>query len=180
MLSKITAALLAVLLLYGFPMLQNVKRQEDLSQLNAYRIITQFVDAVRTKGYISPVMYNEFNAELGKVFAGFELDLEHRHKKYQPEYGDAADPATFLGRFSVYEEAHYGDEILEQLFPAQPAGTDEESRNYYLSAGDYFEVRIRDQTQKVSSVLNRFLYGDEMASSTALLEYGGMVLNEDY
>ncbi|WP_244905545.1 hypothetical protein [Paenibacillus physcomitrellae] len=180
MLSKITAALLAVLLLYGFPMLQNTKRQEDLSQLNAYRIVAQFVDAVRTKGYITPSMYNEFTGELGTMMEGFELEMEHRHKKYQPEYEDAADAATFLGKFSVHEEAHFGDEIMEQLFPIEPANSKLESRVYYLSAGDYFDVRLQDQSKRASSILNRFLYGEDFASSAAPLEYGGMVLNEDY
>ncbi|WP_238996519.1 hypothetical protein [Paenibacillus pinistramenti] len=179
MLSKLTAALLAVLLLYYFPMMQNAKRQEDIAQLNEYRIVGAFVDAVRNKGYLSADMYEDFTAQLGTVLEGFDVELEHRHKKYQPEYSDPANPSTFLEKYSVHEEAHYQAEILEQLFPATAAAAGD-TRKYMLSEGDYFDVKVQDHSTKPSSVLGRVLYGEWYAAAETELQYGGMVLNEDY
>lgn len=182
-LSKIIAALLAVLLLYVFPLIETAKRQDDVSLLASYRQIEMFVDAVRDKGYITPQMYTEFNAGLGQAMNGFEIELEHRHKVYQPEYSDPADMSTFLGTYTVHYNAYYNNTIMDVLFPAEPATVQAaawEERKYKLSAGDFFAVRVASREEKPSSVYSRLLYGESLTQADAPLEYGGMVLNEDY
>nr|WP_237690611.1 hypothetical protein [Paenibacillus caui] len=171
------------MLLYFFPSMQTAKRQDDVALLTSYRQIEQFVDAVRNKGYITPEMYSEFESELGAYFSGYEIEMEHRHKKYHPEYGDPADSSTFLGQYSVQYDAYYNNTIMEALFPAsnQTAAPDQiQDRKYLLSAGDYFDVRVTPAESTASSILNRFLYGNGLKEIQVPLIYGGMVLNEDY
>nr|WP_246772924.1 hypothetical protein [Paenibacillus polymyxa] len=62
--SKLLGALLAVLLLYIVPAAQGAERQDDISGLNTYHSTVRFVDMVRTKGYITPTMYNDFMRDL--------------------------------------------------------------------------------------------------------------------
>lgn len=62
--SKWFAAFLALLLLYLVPAGEMARRQDDLSRLVVYQSVTKFVDSVRTKGYITPIMYNDFLQEL--------------------------------------------------------------------------------------------------------------------
>lgn len=177
--SKVTAALLAVLLLYFFPMMQTAKRQDDVVLLTTYRQVENFVDSVRNKGYITPVMYNEFTANVGSVLSGYDIQMKHRQKRIQPEYEDPADSTTFLGTYSVHYDEYYQDVILAVLFPDNPNDGREEPK-YFLSAGDFFDVELDPKENSASSVFSRLLYPDDSSAARSPLNYGGMVFNEDY
>lgn len=179
-LSQITAALLAVLLLFLFPALQAAQRAEDIRYLSAYQTLVQFADAVRNKGYVSPAMYEEFVRDLEAGGNLYDIELEHRHKKYHPEYGDPADPDTFLNDFSVVYDAYYTSDILQVLFPdaSPPAANGKET--YKLQAGDFFTVTATDRSRGPYEILSEFLYGGAGKERRTMLTYGGMVLNEDY
>ena len=58
------------------------RRQDDLSRLVVYQSVTKFVDSVRTKGYITPIMYNDFLQELATTGNIYNVEMEHHHKKY--------------------------------------------------------------------------------------------------
>ncbi|WP_178019376.1 hypothetical protein [uncultured Paenibacillus sp.] len=176
-LSKITAALLAVLLLFLFPALQAAQRQEDIRYLAAYRALVQFADAVRNKGVVTPTMYEDFIRELETTGGGYEVELEHRHKVYHPEYGDPADPATFLNGFSVVYDAFYTSDILQAMFPTGPG---QEGESYKLQEGDFFAVSVLDRSRSPYDILSEFLYHGAGKANPSQLTYGGMVLNEDY
>lgn len=179
-LSKVTAALLAVLLLFAYPALQTAQRQEDIRYLAAYQAMVQFADAVRSKGYISPVMYEEFIRQLEAGGGMPEVELEHRRKKYHPEYGDPANSNTFLNDFSVVYDAYYSPEILSVLFPGDPASRPKDRGQYKLRAGDYFLVTLTDHSRRPMDIFSDFLYGGPAPQVPGTMTYGGMVLNEDY
>lgn len=176
-LSKITAALLAVLLLFLFPALQAAQRQEDIRYLAAYRTLVQFTDAVRNKGVVTPTMYEDFVREIEITGGGYEVELEHRHKSYHPEYADPADPTTFQNDFSVVYDAFYTPDILQVMFPAR---TGQKEDTYVLQEGDFFAVTVVDRSRSPFDILSEFLYNGAGRENPSLLTYGGMVLNEDY
>lgn len=180
-LSKITAALLAVVLLFLFPAVQTAQREEDLRVMTTYNMMVQFTDAVRNKGYLSPQMYNDFTWELSQIGGVYDLELEHRHKKYHPEYGDPADPATFKDGFSIVYDAFYTREMLQVLFPETPSAIDPNQRKYKLEAGDYMTVSLELRTASTLAVLSEYMSGLFAGNAgDRRLTYGGMVLNEDY
>ncbi|MDU4698181.1 MULTISPECIES: hypothetical protein [Paenibacillus] len=176
-LSKITAALLAVLLLFLFPAWQAAQRQADIRYLAAYRTLVQFTDAVRNKGVVTPAMYEDFVRELETPGGGYDVELEHRHKTYHPEYGDPADPATFLNDFTVVYDAYDTSEILQVMFPAENG---QKGGAYELQEGDFFAVTALDRSRSPYEILTEFLYPGAGGTHPTLLTYGGMVLNEDY
>lgn len=178
--SKIVAALLAVLLLYFVPAMQQAKTQEDISKLTAYHALTEFVDSVRNKGYISPEMYEDFQKELAGSGDSFGVELEHQHKKYHPEYSDPSDSSTFLNDYSVQYEGHYTEELEKVLFPDYLDEKDTNKRKYYLETGDYFTVSIQRQNKGAFRILSGLLYNSASGQEESPLHYGGMVLNEDY
>ncbi|GGH22699.1 hypothetical protein [Paenibacillus segetis] len=185
-LSKITAALLAVLLLYLVPATQATEREEDIRILSAYNTLVQFTDAVRNKGYLSAQMYEDFVVEIGATGYVYNIDLEHRHKKYHPEYLDPANAASFQDDFSVQYDAYYTADLLKGLFPdshpndGSVGATETTTRKYKMEMGDYFTVTIVKRSVTSYEVLNRFLHGLVSSKGTDSLTYGGMVLNEDY
>ena len=179
--SKWFAAFLAVLLLYVVPAGESARRQDDLSRIVVYQSVTKFVDSVRTKGYVSPQMYQDFMRELDVTGNLYDVVMEHQHKKYVPNYSDPSDPGTFQGSYSVLFDAYYEKEILGRLFPesdSPPAGS---NRVYKLTAGDFFQVSIRSQNRTPSLLLFDALTGSNLGNKPAIwFPYGGMVLNEDY
>lgn len=181
-LSKLTAALLAIFLILFLPMMQTAQREEDLSTLAAYNSLVQFTDAVRNKGYISPEMYEEFIRELARSGKEYDIELEHRHKKYHPEYSDPADPATFQHQFSVVYDAFYTGDVMKVLYPEpSDAVAEYERRKYLMESGDFWIVTLQTRSRSTYEILTDFVHGTSIGwHGRDKLAYGGMILNEDY
>ncbi|WP_110931529.1 hypothetical protein [Paenibacillus bouchesdurhonensis] len=193
-LSKIMAIFIAVALLFGYPLYQQAQRQDELSQMVVHNAVTEFVDAVRTKGYITPRMYLELNRKLGATGNQYDIQMEHLHKRYNPVYFDPANPATFEGSFDIYFNGHYTEEIMAALFPNNTEPLDSRKRIYPVStgdaaatrpdpmvAGDFFRVKVRNVNRTMAVILQDFFTNGNTGSNTKVyVTYGGMIINEDY
>lgn len=179
--SKWFAAFLALLLLYIVPAGELARRQDDLSRIVVYQAVTKFVDSVRMKGYITPTMYQDFLQELAATGNEYDVQMEHRHKKYQPEYADPADPDTFLNRYVVVYDAYCQEDLAAYLFPQTDMPRDDERRVYRLTAGDLFQVRVQSLNRTPGMLIMDALTGTDSSGKAAIVfPYGGLVLNEDY
>lgn len=179
--SKIFAAFLSVLLLYMVPAGESARRQDDLSRMLVHQAVTKFVDSARLKGFVSPQMYMDFMQELDVTGNLYEIEMEHRHKKYEPVYLDPADPRTFQDRYSVIYDAYYENDILAYLFPESAISLEDQRRMYKLTAGDFFQVKIKSRNQTPAILLFDALTLSNSRDKPAIaFPYGGMVLNEDY
>lgn len=179
--SKFAAVLLAVVVMYIYPAAEASQRQDDLSRIVVYNAVTQFVDAVRNKGYVSPVMYEQFLEEIQATGNEFDVQMEHLHKKYQPEYTDAANPGTFQNKFSTVYDGYYTSDIMDYIFPNTTVPKDDESRVYKLTAGDFFKVTVKNVNRTAGTVMFDFVTGALTGEAAVIaFPYGGMVLNEDY
>ncbi|WP_054955814.1 hypothetical protein [Paenibacillus dakarensis] len=179
--SKWFAALLSVLLLYMVPAGESARRQDDLSRIVVFQSLTKFVDSVRMKGYLTPQMYQDFLRELEVTGNIYEVGMEHQHKKYEPDYEDSADPKTFLNSYTIVYDTYYDADILGLLFPDKELPPDDPDRMYKLTAGDYFQVKIKSLNQTPYILLFDALTGSNSGDKPAIaFPYGGMVLNEDY
>lgn len=58
--SKVIALILAVVLLYIFPVESLLTRQDEITKVFVLNETAKFVDSVRNLGYITPLMYNQF------------------------------------------------------------------------------------------------------------------------
>ncbi|WP_209847265.1 hypothetical protein [Paenibacillus sediminis] len=164
-----------------FPTTQAAERQDDLSQMVVYNSLTQFVDAVRTKGYLTPIMYEDFITEMNATGGTYQVEMEHLHKKYHPEYSDPANPNTFEDKFSVYYDGFYTEKLMNVLFPDNNEPKDSDDRKYKFNVGDFFTVTVKNTNRTISSVLRDFLTGSNRGDGTTIaVPYGGMILNEDY
>lgn len=179
--SKMFAAILAVLLLYAFPASEAAERQDDISAIVVHNSVMNFVDSVRSKGYITPVMYSEFVQMISSTGNTFDIELEHLHKKYDPVYTDPADPGTFQNEFAVNYDGFYTPQMMEILFPDLGWAKDDERRKYKLTVGDFFTVKVKNTNRTNASILRDFLNGTNTGDPARIVvNYGGMVLNEDY
>ncbi|WP_068782419.1 hypothetical protein [Paenibacillus sp. GM2] len=193
-LSKIVAILLAVALLFGYPLYQQAQRHDELSQLVVHTAVTEFVDAVRTKGYITPAMYLDFNRKLGATGNQYDIQMEHLHKRYNPSYSEPADPSSFQNDFDVYFNGHYTGEIMATLFPDNTEPLNSKQRRYPkpdadlngsgadpMTVGDFFTVKVKNVNRTMATVLFDFFTSGNTGSNTKIyIPYGGMIINEDY
>lgn len=178
--SKVAAALLAVLLLYIYPAVDSFERQDDIAYLLANQSVVNFVDSVRNKGYMTPMMYNEFVQSLEQTGNLFEIRMEHGHKLYHPVYADAANPSTFQSSYKVSYDGYYQEHILSVLFPQNELPPDDPERRYRLAAGDYFSVTVSNTNRTSAAMMRDALNLSNTGEHTSMyIPYGGMVLNED-
>lgn len=177
----IFAALLAVLLLFLYPLYEQARSQDKIANTVVQGAATHFIDSIRTKGYITPQIYEEFNAQLAATGNQYDLQLEHLHKRYSPEYEDPANPATFKNSFITFYDGFYNEQILAVLFPDNGRRADDPARRYKMQVGDYVGIKLKNINRTAAVQLWDFLMNDNTGdSATIVMNYEGMVLNEDY
>lgn len=166
--------------MFYYPAYQTFEKEEDIAYLNTYQVVTEFVDNVRMKGYITPKMYEEFQQKLHIGDVLYDVEMVHKHKYYHPVYSDPSDPNTFTGEYVIEYDEYYWEQIKEQLFGDSTVPYEE--RMYRLEEGDYFGVHVKNKTKFKSTMLLDFLTGNigDDNSERVSVPYGGMVLNEDY
>jgi hypothetical protein len=179
-LSKIFAVLMAILLLYMFPISAAFDQQDDVSELVVLRATTSFVDAVRDKGYISPVMYNDFLQAIHATGNTFDVQMEHGQKRYDPVYDDPTRPETFRNVYAVHYDTFYNAQILPVLFPDSAAGKDDPARRYRMHAGDTFYVVVQNTNRTNGTIMHDFLNNANTSHEKIFIPYGGVVRNEDH
>ncbi|GGO07224.1 hypothetical protein [Saccharibacillus kuerlensis] len=177
----IFAALLAVLLLFMYPLYEQARSQDKIANAIVQGAATHFIDSVRTKGYITPQMYEEFNTKLAATGNQYDVQLEHLHKRYNPDYNDPANPLTFQGSFTTFYDGFYTEQILAVLFPDNGRSPEDAARRYTMEVGDYIGVKLKNVNRTAAVQLWDFLMNDNTEENAAvLMNYEGMILNEDY
>jgi len=178
-LAKAFALILAILLLFIWPISTALNKQDDISGIVIMHTVTQFVDAVRDKGFITPTMYNQFADQMALTGNTYDIQMEHQHKRYDPNYSDAG---VFLGGYNVNYETFYNAQINDKLFPRNSSDRiDSPNRVYKLAAGDFFSVTVKNTNRTTGTLINDILTGSINAPNEKIvIPYGGMVLNEDY
>lgn len=163
--------------MFYLPTYQSYQKEEDLVYQVAKQAVTDFVDNVRTKGYITPQMYEDFQMELGIGTTLFRTEMVHEQKVYTPIY---TDTNTFTGQYTVDYDEYYWEQIQKFLFDETNV-IPKKDRMYKLQQGDFFSVHIENMTKTKSTMLFDFLTGGAGGNDDAIsIPYGGMVLNEDY
>lgn len=175
---KLFAVLIALLLLYLYPLSAAFDQQDDISELVALRATTSFVDAVRDKGGITPAMYYDFMAALAATGNSFVVEMEHGSKKYVPVYDDPTRPETFRGIYEIHFDSYYDAQILPVLFPDNTLARDDPSRRYRMRAGDSFSVTVRNTNRTAGTLVFDMLNNTISPNEKIVIPYGGMVRNE--
>jgi len=176
-LSKVFAMLLAILLLYIFPVENMLTRQDDIARVFVLNETTEFVDSVRNLGYITPLMYMQFTQNLSATGLVYDIKMEHMHCSINPVFIDPVDMTSYQNDFSTNYLTTYTDEITETLFPEIPSPS--EDRTYRLSKGDYFTVMITNKNKTIATKVQEMLIMTNLPAKCVFINYGGMVRDEN-
>ncbi len=175
-LSKVFALILAVLLLYVFPVENMLARQDDLTRVFVLNETAEFVDSVRNLGYITPLMYMQLSQNLSATGLVYDIKMEHMHCSVDPVYIDPVDITSFQHDYGLNYRVTYTDEIAEKLFPAVSISGE---KKYTLSKGDYFSVTISNKNKTIATRVQEMLIMAELPTKRIRVNYGGMVRDEN-
>ncbi len=174
--SKVIAMIIAVVLLYIFPIENMLIRQDDTARIVVFNETAKFVDSVRNLGYITPLMYLQFMNVLSATGNHYEIYMEHRHGSIDPVYIDPDDTTSFQRTYNVNAEAVYSEDIFNKLFPDPSTPSDD--TKYYFTKGDYFSVSVVNKNKTAASKVQEMLYMSEMPVKRIIVNYGGMIRDE--
>ena len=175
-LSKIVAIIIAAILLFVFPVLNMFETQDDISRNLVYNETTKFVDSARNLGYITPKMYNDFTMKIAASGNDYKISMTHMHLMVYPVYTDVTDLLSFQDKASENYENFYNNEILNKLFPQILTGDE----IYRFSSGDYFVVETFNKNKTMATKVREFLLNVDLPDKNIIVNYGGMIKNENY
>ena len=190
-LEKVFAIILAVLLMFFFPLLDSFERMDDLSYLSVYTATVKFVDAVRNTGKITPDMYFEFKQILDATGNTYTIEILHRKVDFWPE-SDTINPLsptydpneTNFGYVELYDE-FYTYQILSMMnliyiIDGEVVYNDytDDYQDYdNFDVGDYFYVSVKNESTTAATVVKKVLYGANVSDLSIIVPYGGMIRN---
>lgn len=177
--STIFAVLLLIVGVIYVPVYQTYQKQDDIAYQQAYLVTNEFVGNVRTKGYITPQMVEEYESALEISTYMYKTEFVHKKKVYTPIYTNPKVQSSFTGEYVVNYEEYYKPQIKPILFN-EGQGVSKKDRKYYLSEGDFFKVSVENINRTKTSMLYNFFTNGDEDISRIMVSAGGMVMNEDY
>ncbi len=145
--------ILAVILMFIFPIMDTWERQDDISYMSVYANVVEFVDSVRNLGYITPTMYSQFLQSINATGNRYEVTLEHRKRIYQID-----------GYMNVYTTS------IEEVLNNGDNYTD-------MEAGDYFYVSVKNTNKTQSTLMKELIFASRQETFKIGVPYGGMIRN---
>lgn len=148
-LSIVFAILVAIVLMFIFPLLDTWELQDSLSYATTYATVVDFVDTVRNVGEITPENYEKFESQLMMTGNTFAISMEHR---------------KFIEDIGKYENV-YTNRIMEEL----------KAGDYQLDKYDYFYVTVKNTNRTQATVLKGFINASQDENFKIGTAYGGVV-----
>lgn len=179
-LSKVAAIFIVVVLLFIYPIKNELERQDETSRIYVLNKTIGFVDSVRNLGYISPDMYEDYLGELAATGNLYKVEMEHAELEYLPvlEY-ISGKYETRPGEFQKSYINTYTAEIEDCLFPDPgPFGSPGLGKHYVMRKGDYFTVSVVNQNKTMATRIQEIVYGRVISPEKIFVTYGGMIKDE--
>ena len=115
-LQKVFGILIGVIIFFLLPLYIAFEKKDDISYSLALKITTNFVDNVKSKGYITRKMYDDFNSTLAVTGNAYDIKLEHVSKKYYPviyAYDNNYQNVQAQFDYNTYQEGFRNNEIIK-------------------------------------------------------------------
>lgn len=157
----IFSIILAVILMFLFPIMDTWERQDDISYMSVYSSVVEFVDSARNLGYITTNMYDKFVQQVNATGNRYDITIEHRKRIYE---------------IDAYKNV-YTTTIEEILYDNNAKADPTINNKYEMSAGDYLYVSVKNTNKTQSTLLKDVLYASPQETFKIGVPYGGMVRN---
>lgn len=112
----VIVVIISTFLLFIFPVYMAYEKQDDISYALAMRYTQDFVNDVKSKGYITSDMYDNYKAQLDATGNTYDIELLHQYNRYDPitNYYKIEDGKYILVKTSTREEKDEYENKLKQ------------------------------------------------------------------
>ena len=146
----VVAIFLAAILMFVFPLMSVAERNDDIAQLSAQTITSEFVDNARSIGKVTMEDYATFVDKLGATGNSYDIEMEIKVLDENIGKKSAWTNKEVIGENVYY--SIYTSQILEVLMADDGIGV------YSMKQGDYFSVSIKNTNQTIAQLLRSFFY----------------------
>ena len=135
----IIVVIISMFILFIFPIYMAYEKKDDISYALAMRYTQDLVDEVRSKGYISKYMYEDYRAKLKVTGNTYNVELTHEYNRYDPitNYYKIEDSKYTLVKTATREQKEtYEQEALKQAVQLGKLDEDytEDEMEQYMAA----------------------------------------------
>lgn len=164
--SIVVAAIIGTILVVLIPLISILDRQDNMSYNVVLTATTNFVDEVKSKGFIDKVSYEKYLDTIAATGNVYDLQLE-AYKKFT--YKNTADE-------NVEDELLYNTKDITDELNSPTGGI------YDLEVGDEFYISIENTNTPSSVLMYNYISGDIGSKEKKIINinYGGTVNNKDW
>ena len=135
----IIVVIISAFLLFIFPVYVAYEKKDDISYALAMRYTQDLVDEVRSKGYLTKNMYEDYRAKLKVTGNTYDIQMTHEYNRYDPitNYYKLEDGKYILVKTTTQEQREkFEQEKLEELpDTANDIAKQEHLKNAYNDLG---------------------------------------------
>lgn len=168
-LGKIIAIGLAGILMFIFPLMETLQRQDDVAQTSVLSATVKFVDDVRNMRKLTQERYSSYITEISATGNSFASELEH---KILDE--NVARKAPLTGKDKIGENIYYTKYTTQIL----DEGLYQDTSNgmYNLKQGDLFSAKVVNTNRTIGTIMQQFLFRNDASAYKIVASHGGMVM----
>lgn len=169
-LSKFVTAILAIVIMFIFPVYIAYEKKDDISYALAVRYTQDFVDKVRSKGYVTQELYQDYVARLLTTGNTYDIELEHRYVRFDPDNSVIDDSVAAVRNEEIYSTEH----ILNFL-------NNNEEHKYVMNVNDNFNVKIKNTNITMATVIYNIVTVNMSKNNVRIyVDYGGKILADKW
>lgn len=191
----IIMTLVAIIVFFIFPTYVAYEKKDDISYLLALKYTQTFVDSVRSKGYVSKDMYNDYLEELAKTGNTYDVNMEHVRKRAEPvtnyykTVGGQDKLVDFRNQESRVRTAESGYSIVQNTYRMdeevisgeQVAAVIGAEDFYQMNVGDEFTVILKNTNTTFATIFYNLVTVSKSDTNTRIyVNYGGSITNETW
>ena len=148
-LTSIIGIVIAVILMFIFPLITMSDRTDDVSQLTVDIATTEFVDDIRESGKITPDKYSKYIENIGSTGNTYNVEIEVKVLDENPKRKSIESPVSTSITENTYYSV-YNSQIVENVL--------NKNKEYYLKEGDIVTVSAKNTNQTIAQQLKNFFY----------------------
>lgn len=169
-LSKFITAILAIIIMFIFPVYIAYEKKDDISYALAVRYTQDFVDKVRSKGYITRELYEDYTANLLTTGNTYSVELEHRYVRFDPSDNIGDESIKAVRSEEVYSTEH----ILNFM-------DNNEEHKYVMNVNDNFNVKIKNTNVTMATIIYNIVTVNMSKNNVRVyVDYGGKILADKW
>lgn len=168
--SKISGVLLACILLFLAPVFLMAQKAEIITESYVLTKTAYLLEHIRSNGYLSPEMYEEYQRQLGQTGLLYTVEMEHQKNVYYMD--DLEKQGEGFEEEAPYKKQYvsfYEDDILNTLF--------EKREKYRMNQGDFFFLKVQSKSKSLAERMRTRIFVSEQ-NRAVQVQLGGVIRDE--